>query len=546
MELRRHIDQLEEERHLESERKKEEKKERAKTETEQYQMLALANENLDRDRKEQAAKREKLDEDSRKLAKEKEQVDAERRGLESEKKMMEENLMMCDEKKEAIIKGSLEYLTQEKEKTDLEMKLNEMERQHLEDKTKLWGRIRQLQKALTAATVARAKEESHQMSVRRQEKEIQEEMLKNLNSKDRQIEDLESEVSKLESEVSRIKKQLEEESASTSKDSTMSLKTKTAAVECPLSDDAEPATSTISKVQCVLCSKNNSFPVSAFVFHIARDHMFDQYRIAGMPSEGEQVARFLTQLEEKARKEVEARVRQLEKSLLETGEQLARERAGEGKDVVAAENFLQGRIRKEVKELESKVKQQHIKIMSLEGEKLSLVARKESLEKQGCREEVMREELETTILKRDSLQKEVEAIRKQQDGLVKEVGRKRKELKEETQRRRGWKDKYEGKKNEAEILRKKSLDLSCDLNRLSEALVRERQEKKEEVAAMMQRVKQLESAEDELLEMATKFALTEVEDEIYRDDKRNDEVSKGRRQKKTRYFTVRLTARGMG
>ena len=50
MELRRHIDQLEEERHLESERKKEEKKERAKTETEQYQMLALANENLDRDR----------------------------------------------------------------------------------------------------------------------------------------------------------------------------------------------------------------------------------------------------------------------------------------------------------------------------------------------------------------------------------------------------------------------------------------------------------------------------------------------------------------
>ena len=86
-------------------------------------------------------------------------------------------------------------------------------------------------------------------------------------------------------------------------------------------------------------------------------------------------------------------------------------------------------------------------------------------------------------------------------------------------------------KNEAEILRKKSLDLSCDLNRLSEALVRERQEKKEEVAAMMQRVKQLESAEDELLEMATKFGLTEVEDEIYRDDERNDEVSKGRRQK---------------
>merc|ERR1719341_1999767 len=267
--------------------------------TEQHQMLALAQENLDRVGKEQTVEREEMKEDSRKLAEEKAKVEAERKVLESDKKKMEEKSKSCEENREGLIKSSLEYLTLEKEKTDLEMKLNEVERRSLEEKTKLCGRIQQLQKALAAATAAREKEESHQLSVRRQEKEVKEGMLDNLNSKEKKIEDLESEVSKLE-------KRLEEERASTSKCSTGSLEgTSSAGSGLELSspsknDQAEPGTSTISKVQCVLCSKNPSFPVSAFVFHIAREHMFDQYRVAGMPSEGEQVARFLKQLEEKA------------------------------------------------------------------------------------------------------------------------------------------------------------------------------------------------------------------------------------------------------
>jgi len=80
-------------------------------------------------------------------------------------------------------------------------------------------------------------------------------------------------------------------------------------------DEAKPMTSSISQVKCVLCLKESLFPVSSFVFHIATDHMFDQYRVAGVPSEGEQVARFLKHLEEKATKEVGAMVHLLEKSL---------------------------------------------------------------------------------------------------------------------------------------------------------------------------------------------------------------------------------------
>jgi len=131
--------------------------------------------------------------------------------------------------------------------------------------------------------------------------------------------------------------------------------------------------------------------------------------------------------------------------------------------------------------------------------------------------DVLGKELEDVRKQNEDLGKEVEDVRKQNEDLIKEVSRKRKEAKDETQRRRGWRDKYEVKKNEAEHLKRKSQELNSDLERLSEALFRERQENKEEVAAMMLRVKNLEAAEDELLEMATKFGLAEVEDEIYRD-----------------------------
>jgi len=508
--LRRYIDRLEEEREVEIEKHEAEK-------TELNQKLALAEENIEKDREEHSVEKAKLEDKGRRLTEEKAKVEAEKKALESEKREMEEKSQRCEENREGVIKSSMEYLTQEKEKTNLEMKLNEVERKSLEEKTKLCGRIRRLQQALAAAAAAREKEESHQLSVRRQEKEFKEGMLDNLNSKERKIEDLESEVSKLE-------KRLEEERASTSKCSTGSLEgTSSAAagssIELPSpskNSEAQPGTSTISKVQCVLCSKNNSFPVSAFVFHIAREHMFDQYRVAGMPSEGDQVARFLKQLEEKARKEVEMKVNHLENSLIEAGEQLTRERAGKGKDECVVD-FLQKLTQKEVKELEKKVKQQDIKIMSLEGEKLALIVRKESLEKQICREGTMRGELEMATWKNDALVKEVEGVRKENENLGKEVSRKRKEAKEEAQRRRGWRDKYEVKKNEAETLKRKSQDLCSDLEKLSEALVRERQGKKEEVAAMMLRVKNLEAAEDELLEVASKFGLAEVEDEIYKD-----------------------------
>merc|ERR1719402_1059336 len=185
VELRRYIDRLEVEREVEIKKHEAEK-------TELNQRLALAKENLEKNEEEYSVEIEKLKEKGGQLAEEQAKVEAERKTLESEKREMEEKSKSCEENREGLIKNSMEYLTQEKEKTDLEMKLNEVERKSLEEKRKLCARIRHLQNALTVATLAKEKEESHQLSVRRQEKEFKEGMLDNLNSKERKIEDLES------------------------------------------------------------------------------------------------------------------------------------------------------------------------------------------------------------------------------------------------------------------------------------------------------------------------------------------------------------------
>ena len=195
----------------------------------------------------------------------------------------------------------------------MRLELNEVEKHSFEVKTKLCGRVRQLQKSVADATAAREKEESRQMSVRRQEKEFRERALEELGSKDLRIEDLEA-------EVLRLKKVAEEGKATTSNQFKRFPEVEDAeackGLQCLReNDEAKPMTSSISQVKCVLCSKESLFPVSSFIFHIARDHMFDQYRVAGMPSEGAQVAKFLKFLEEKAKKKVETKVHLLEKSL---------------------------------------------------------------------------------------------------------------------------------------------------------------------------------------------------------------------------------------
>merc|ERR1719462_325208 len=404
------------------------------------------------------SERNNLRSERKKMQEEKVAIELERREmLEMEDRKNEETLKHDEKSQEAMIKNSHEYLCLKKEKTELETKLNEVEKQSFEDKTKLCGRVRQLQKAVADATAAKEKEESRQMSVRRQEKEFRERALEELGSKDLRIEDFEA-------EVLRLKKVAEEGKATTSDQLKRFPEVEDAEpckdLECVReNDEAKPMTSSISQVKCVLCSKESLFPVSSFIFHIARDHMFDQYRVAGMPSEGEQVARFL---------------KLLEKSLLEAQERLDSGRAGiSSMESFASINLERVKLQKETKELRTIVKEQKCKIMLLEGEQLALISRKESLEKQFSGESIKIAELEAALQNQDALRGEVEELKKRNAHLGERLNRKCKEAKDETRRRRAWRDKYEAKKVEVTILKSNSEDLTCDLERLSEVLGQE-------------------------------------------------------------------------
>ena len=91
--------------------------------TEMNEMLALVKANLDRDAEKHAVEKEKLKEECRQLAEEKAEVEAQREALELERNQLEEKSKICEENRESLVKNSLEYLTQEKEKINLEMKL---------------------------------------------------------------------------------------------------------------------------------------------------------------------------------------------------------------------------------------------------------------------------------------------------------------------------------------------------------------------------------------------------------------------------------------
>ena len=196
------------------------------------------------------------------------------------------------------------------------------------------------------------------------------------------------------------------------------------------------------------------------------------------------------------------------------------------------------------------IKEQKCKIMLLEGEQLALISRKESLEKQFSGERIKKAELEAALQNQDALRGEVEELKKRNAHLGERLNRKCKEAKDETRRRRAWRDKYEAKKVEVNILKSNSEDLTCDLERLSEVLGQEEdkyeakkieanilkakledmtfdlerlselfdRENKEDLAAVVQKVEGLEER-DENLDKVTNFVWSEVEDEIYRGDK---------------------------
>merc|ERR1711872_628683 len=58
-----------------------------------------------------------------------------------------------------------------------------------------------------------------------------------------------------------------------------------------------------ARIRCVFCPQDNRVSLTNFLFHIAREHMFDQYKKVNIESDTIQVGMLLKILEDKARKE---------------------------------------------------------------------------------------------------------------------------------------------------------------------------------------------------------------------------------------------------
>merc|ERR1719410_845117 len=71
------------------------------------------------------------------------------------------------------------------------------------------------------------------------------------------------------------------------------------------------------KIHCVFCPNGTLHSVSGYIFHVAREHMFDQYKNQSNVSESIKVGMFFKVLEEKARKELNSEIKTLQNKVEE-------------------------------------------------------------------------------------------------------------------------------------------------------------------------------------------------------------------------------------
>merc|ERR1711913_238119 len=65
------------------------------------------------------------------------------------------------------------------------------------------------------------------------------------------------------------------------------------------------------RIKCVFCPQESLQTVSNYLFHIAREHMFDQYKATDIKEESVQVAMLLKILEDKAKKDFSNEIKYL-------------------------------------------------------------------------------------------------------------------------------------------------------------------------------------------------------------------------------------------
>ena len=253
---------------------------------------------------------------------------------------------------------------------------------------------------------------------------------------------------------------------------------------------SENCTSSSSLVHCVLCPQPVHLSVPAYLFHIAREHVSDQYMMNKPTEETNQVRIFLEMLEVKAKKEADENVRELENTVQKLREKVKQHQNGKDEGRAAAVSVQRAqveRLQEEVRVLEESLEEGRKQIEVLVVANRTLKSTECSMEKS-----VKAVQTEVSVTEGDTIQ-ELNKLKDIRYHLENEVKKYKHEKKDETLLKRKWRNRFDNLTVESKSVKRKSVAIVSDLERFTEALVEERLEVKQERLAMMARIRSLEA-----------------------------------------------------
>jgi len=501
--------------------------------TNEGHMIELITKNIETVKKAQEEENREIESKKDKLVNEEKRLAIEKRKLDKAKEDLKTSL-----------DNGMKFLSSEKNK--MEMALQRKNQSKAVANDRMLTRIKALEKAVKEEQDSRTAEEKRHLATELEELETRKEMtIKTLESESK-VEELESTLERQTTEVYEMKQKLAKKDAENrnllfeiskvSKDNeeleckfkstqdkldTALEKKKQEQIAQKHTFDAEYAVfvkrredfDENEKIRCVFCPQENLQPISNFIFHIAREHMFDQYKNKNIVDESLKVGMFLKVLEEKARKELGLEMKSLNDSLDELKENAFKhEEELEEKQVLI--NELEGKTGALERDIETLLESEANNKTQIE----HLVLRNNTLQNQMRQtpvSETIRIENQEMGKKINVLGREVNDLKERRLTLEREVDGLRQRWKEESSDKLGWKNKYFDLFTENENLKNRMEAQHRNADNVKETLKVELVNANDEKSKLRQKISNLEEKVDELvsLKVAVESQLIETKAE---------------------------------
>jgi len=483
------------------------------------QMIELIKENIENVKQAQEEENRAIESKKVKLLSEESRLTVEKKKLDKAKEDLKTSL-----------DNGMKFLSAEKSKMELE--IQKKKQAHIRDNDRLLTKVKTLEKTLKEEQDSRALEEKRHLATELEELETRKDMtLKTLES-EAKVEELESSLEKCKNELFELRQKLAKTDSENrnissevvklgkqnddldSKLKTTQLRLSTELEKKNLGEivqkqkfDAEYAVfvkkrenfDESEKIRCVFCPQENVQPISNYIFHIAREHMFDQYKNMNIIDESLKVGMFFKVLEEKARKELGLEMQNLHKSLDEMKENLFKHREElEEKQALVDEN--EGKATALERDIETLLESEANHKAQIE----HLVLRNNTLQNQirnTTVSEKMRIENQEMEKKIKSLGREVNDMKEKRLTIEREIDALRQRWKDESSDKLSWKNRCGELTLENDNLRKRLEAFQNDKDNVKETLKTELTNANEEKSKLRQKIKNLEERIDELVSL---------------------------------------------